>query len=75
MVLHVLEAAGAVLVPVVISPSSAFRSDDGVQFAYEFKPDLNAYLATRTGVPIGSLADLIAFNQAHPEELLSRYDQ
>jgi amidase len=73
--MQVLEAAGAVLVPVVISPSSAFSSDDGVQFAYEFKPDLNAYLATRTGVPIGSLADLIAFNQAHPEELLSRYDQ
>jgi amidase len=29
---------------------------------FEFKRDLNAYLATRTGVPIRTLADAIAFN-------------
>jgi amidase len=75
--MQVLEAAGAVLVPVHLSPAAAgpFSTQDSVQLAYEFKHDLNAYLATRTGVPIGSLADLIAFNQTHPEELLSRYDQ
>src|SRR5262249_37892612 len=69
--MQVLQAAGAVLVPVRISVPSG----DDLQFPYEIKHDLNAYLATRTGVPIGSLADLIAFNQAHPEELLSRYEQ
>ncbi len=34
---------------------------------YEFKRDLNAYLATRTGVPISSLADAIAFNEEHAD--------
>jgi amidase len=37
---------------------------------YEFKRDLNAYLATRTGVPIKTLADAIAFNLAHGEQEL-----
>ena len=32
---------------------------------YDFKNDLKAYLANRTGVPIHSLADAIAFNNAH----------
>jgi amidase len=32
---------------------------------YDFKNDLKAYLAARTGVPIQSLADAIAFNKAH----------
>ena len=34
---------------------------------FEFKRDLNAYLATRTGVPINTLADAIAFNEAHAD--------
>jgi amidase len=36
---------------------------------FEFKRDLNAYLATRTGVPIGTLADAIEFNENDPVEL------
>jgi amidase len=36
---------------------------------FEFRRDLNAYLATRTGVPIGSLADAIAFNETDDVEL------
>jgi amidase len=32
---------------------------------YELKSDLNTYLATRPGVPAHSLADVIAFNEAH----------
>jgi amidase len=42
---------------------------------YEFKRDLNAYLATRTGVPIASLADAIAFNLAHADEELKWFLQ
>ena len=38
---------------------------------YEFKRDLDAYLARLPeGAPIDSLADVIAYNQAHPEEAL-----
>ena len=42
---------------------------------YEFKRDLNAYLATRTGVPITSLADAIAFNNDHADEELKWFGQ
>jgi amidase len=70
--MQVLEAAGAVLVPVRISPQG---SQEEIVGPYEVKHDTNAYLATRTGVPVRTLAEVIAFNQAHPEELLSRYGQ
>ncbi|MFC1525386.1 amidase [Candidatus Latescibacterota bacterium] len=37
---------------------------------YEFKADLNAYLSTRPDLPYQTLADLIAYNEAHrPEEM------
>jgi amidase len=42
---------------------------------HEFKRDLNAYLATRTGVGVQSLADVIAFNRAHAEQELPFFDQ
>jgi amidase len=32
---------------------------------YEFKADLNKYLATRTGVPIRTLKEAIEFNDSH----------
>jgi len=37
---------------------------------YEFKADLNAYLAGLVESPVRSLADVIAFNNAHAEEEL-----
>jgi amidase len=37
---------------------------------YEFKRDLNAYLATRSGVPITSLASAIQFNLDHADQEL-----
>ncbi len=42
---------------------------------YEFKRDLNTYLATRTGVPIHTLADAIAFNNAHASQELQYFGQ
>lgn len=41
----------------------------------EFKADLNAYLKTRTGLKVQSLADLIAFNQANAETELKWFGQ
>lgn len=40
--------------------------------SYEFKRDLNAYLRTRTaaGFPIRTLADVIAYNDAHAKDAL-----
>ena len=46
-----------------------------IVLVYEFKRDLNAYLDTRTGVPIGSLADAIRFNEDHRREELRWFGQ
>jgi amidase len=74
--MKVLQAAGAVLVPVTIPDASNVGDTEFTVLLYEFKADLNTYLATRSGVPIQTLADLIAFDKANSqEELLSRYDQ
>ena len=42
---------------------------------FEFKHDLDAYLSTRVGVPIGTLADAIAFDQAHAAQELALFGQ
>jgi amidase len=42
---------------------------------WEFKRDLNAYLSSRTGVPIHTLADAIAFNNAHADQELKWFGQ
>jgi amidase len=42
---------------------------------HEFKHDLNAYLATRTGVPIRTLADAMRFNLEHAAEELAWFGQ
>jgi amidase len=42
---------------------------------YDFLRDLNAYLATRIGVPIRTLADAIAFNDAHADVELKWFGQ
>jgi amidase len=42
---------------------------------FEFKRDLNAYLATRSGVPITSLASAIQFNLDHADQELKWFLQ
>jgi amidase len=42
---------------------------------YEFKADLNAYLAERGEPGAASLADLIAFNEEHPDEEMPYFRQ
>ncbi len=42
---------------------------------HDFLRDLNAYLATRVGVPIKTLADAIAFNEAHADIELRFFGQ
>jgi len=70
--LQAMEDAGAVLIESEIPTIDELNADSAeiIVLIYEFKRDLNAYLATRTGVPVHTLADLIAFNNAHaPQEL------
>ncbi|MEO7244013.1 MAG: amidase, partial [Rubrivivax sp.] len=76
--LKALADAGAVLVdPVkVIKDSSALGTAELEVLWYELKPDLNAYLAQR-GMPAGrrTLAELIAWNQAHAGAALRWFGQ
>ncbi len=63
--LQVLADAGAILVdPADIPTFDALNNDNAelIVLIFEFKRDLNAYLATRTGVPVSTVADVIQFN-------------
>jgi amidase len=70
--------AGATIVDPADFPNAAELLSDPAELivlVYEFKRDLNAYLATRTGVPIQTLADAIAFNEAHADQELKYFLQ
>ena len=49
--------------------------NNGEQFAVpaEFKLSLNSYLSDLSYCPVGSLAEVIAFNNAHPVEVSSNF--
>jgi amidase len=75
--LQVMRDAGATLVDVEIPTFDEFNADQSeiIVLIFEFKRDLNAYLATRSGVPVGTLADVIQFNLDHAEEELKFFGQ
>jgi len=59
-----MKAQGAIIVdPVVLPHLSELGPAESTVLSYDFKNDLNAYLATRPGLTVKTLADLIAFNQ------------
>lgn len=65
-----LKAAGADLVEIAFEPSPEMGRDEFTVLLYELREDMGAYLRSlpaKQGPK--SLADLIAFNKAHPEEL------
>ena len=60
----VMKAQGAVIIdPVTLPHLSELSAPETTVMLYDFKHDINAYLATRTGLGVHSLADLIAFDQ------------
>lgn len=76
--LRALRDAGAVLIdPVEIPTAGGFGNDPAelIVLVHEFKRDLNAYLATRSGVPVKTMADVIAFNKAHADAEMPFFDQ
>jgi amidase len=76
--LQVMRDAGATLVdPADLATIDAINSgvDEFNVLLFEFKQDLNKYLATRTGIPVHTLADCIAFNEAHAEQELKWFGQ
>jgi amidase len=75
--LQVMRDAGATLVDVSIPSFDEFNADQSeiIVLIFEFKRDLNAYLATRSGVPVSTLADVIQFNLDHAEQELKFFGQ
>jgi len=70
--------AGAILVDPADLPTIDEIGTGEAEFTvllFEFKRDLNAYLATRTGVPVQTLGETIAFNEAHADRELKWFGQ
>ncbi len=73
-----MRSAGAVIVdPADIPTIDQINrgAEEITVLVFEFKRDLNSYLATRTGVPIQTLADAIQFNLDHAEQELKWFLQ
>lgn len=76
--LQVMRDAGAMLIdPVEIPSFDEFSADQSeiIVLIFEFKRDLNAYLATRSGVPVSTLAEVIQFNLDHADRELEFFGQ
>lgn len=58
-----LRAAGATVIESEVPNADKYGDAEMTVLLYELKADLNAYLATRRGVPVTSLSDVIAFNK------------
>lgn len=73
--LEAMKKAGAVLVEVELKSSDAFGKTETEVLHFEFKADLNAYLAGCTDVPVRSMADVIAFNNEHRAQAMPFFGQ
>lgn len=69
------ELGANVIDPVEIPNKGAYDEDEYEVLLYEFKTDLNIYLASRPGLPVRSLEDLIDFNLAHAEQEMPFFQQ
>jgi amidase len=75
--LAVMKDRGAVIVdPADITTANKFGEAEFDVLLYEFKPDLERYLATRPpGVRARTLDALIAYNRAHPDTEMPYFKQ
>ena len=74
--LAVMKAQGAVIVdPANIATAKKLDADEFEVLMYEFKADLNAYLAELTESPVRTLADVIAFNAKNAAKEMPYFGQ
>jgi amidase len=75
--LAAMKSAGAVLVdPADIPHAGDYDDSELTVLLYEFKADLNQYLAAAGPmVPVRTLQEVIAFNEAHRAEEMPYFDQ
>lgn len=72
----VLRAHGATVVDDVKIPHlGEYGKAETTVLLYQFKHGVNAYLTTRKGLPVHSLADLIAWNKAHADKEMPWFGQ
>ena len=73
--LDVMESLGATIVDTDTGDVFAYTDDEFTALLYEFRAQIAEYLATLTHTNLRTLADLIAFNNAHCEQELVYYGQ
>lgn len=73
--LTVMESLGATIVDTDTGDVFAYTDDEFLALLYEFRAQIAEYLATLTHTNLRTLADLIAFNNAHCEQELVFYGQ
>jgi amidase len=75
--LAAMKDLGAVLVdPADVATAGRYDDDDLEALCYEFKADLNEYLAgLGKDAAVHSLQELIAFNEAHPDQEMPYFGQ
>src|SRR5262249_21693892 len=76
--IQIMKNAGAIIVdPADIPTINEINAgaSEVVVLIFDFNRALHAYLATRVGVPIKTLADAIAFNEAHAADELKFFGQ
>src|SRR5256884_4606544 len=73
--LSVMESLGATVVNVDTGDVFAYSGDELTALLHEFRAQIADYLATVTHTTIHTLADLIAFNDAHCVQEMPYYDQ
>ena len=71
-----LEVLGAEIVdPVYVGDLSLFMEPERELLHYEFKTDLNAYLAEHPGARVRNLEEVIAFNEANADRVMPYFRQ
>src|SRR6184192_310668 len=73
--LSVMKSLGATVVDVDTGDVFAYNGDEFTALLYEFRAQIADYLATLTHTDMRTLADLIAFNDAHCVQEMPYYDQ
>ena len=73
--LSVMESLGATIVDVDTGDVFAYNGDESTALMYEFRAQIADYLATLTHTSMRTLADLIAFNNAHCVQEMPYYGQ
>jgi amidase len=73
--LDVMQSLGATIVDTDTGDVFAYTADEFTALLFEFKAQIAEYLATLTHTKMRTLADLIAFNEAHCHNELVYYGQ